>query len=130
MSVRIVVINDDQSILELFKLILEPEGYEVTLSTIPFAEVSDIAHLKPDLIILDIKLGMHPKRFLLLQKLRMYAPTKALPVILCTAAIREVREQEEVLRQKDIPVVYKPFDVDELLQAVHQFLPESSGARE
>src|SRR5579859_800197 len=128
MSSHILVINDDQYILELFELILEPEGYDVTLSKIAFEEVSAIAQLKPDLIILDFKVGLHQEGFLLLQKLRMYPPTKAIPVILCTAALQEVREQEEVLRQKEIPVIYKPFYVDELLQAVHQFLPVSSSA--
>ena len=128
MSSHILVIEDDQFNLELFKLILEPEGYDVTLSKIAFEEVSAIAQLKPDLIILDFKIGLHQEGFLLLQKLRMYPPTKAIPVILCTAALQEVREQEEVLRQKEIPVIYKPFYVDELLQAVHQFLPVSSSA--
>ena len=130
MPSHILVINDDLSILELFQLILKPEGYDVTLAKVAFEEMSDIAQLKPDLIILDFKLGMHQEEFLLLQKLRMYPATKAIPVIFCAAALREVREQEEVLRQKGIPVIYKPFDLDELLQAVHQFLPASSSASE
>jgi CheY-like chemotaxis protein len=48
----------------------------------------------------------------------MYRPTADIPVILCTAAIKMVREQEEIFKQKGIPVVYKPFDVDELLEVV------------
>jgi CheY-like chemotaxis protein len=126
MSCRILVINDDQSILELFQLLLESEGYEVLLSKVAFEEVRQIEHQHADLIILDFKLGTHANGFLLLQKIRMYPPTTAIPVILCTAAVGEVREQEEVLRQKGIPVIYKPFDLDELLQAIHQFLPASS----
>ena len=123
---RILVINDDQSILDLFQLLLESEGYEVLLSKIAFEEVSQIEQQHPHLIILDVKLGTHAEGFLFLQKIRMYPPTTALPVILCTAAVGEVREQEEVLRQKGIPVIYKPFDLDELLQVIHQFLPASS----
>jgi CheY-like chemotaxis protein len=126
MSSRILVINDDQSILELFQLLLESEGYEVLLSKVAFEEVSQIEQQHVHLIILDFKFGTHPEGFLLLQKIRMYPPTTAIPVILCTAAVGEVREQEEVLRQKGIPVIYKPFDLDELLQAIHQFLPASS----
>ena len=56
----------------------------------------------------------------------MYPPTKDIPVILCTAALSEMREQEETLRQKKIPVLYKPFDMDELLKLVHQILPAPS----
>ena len=120
---RILVINDDQSTLELFQLILEAEGYEVLLSQVAIEEVSQIEQQHPHLIILDFKLGAHADGFLLLQKIRMYPPTATLPVILCTAAVGEVREQEEVLRQKGIPVIYKPFDLDELLRAIYQVLP-------
>ena len=126
MSSRILVIDDDQAILNLFQLILESEEYEVLLSKRAFEEASEIEHQHPHLIILDFKFGPHAEGFLLLQKIRMYPPTTAIPVILCTAAVAEVREQEEVLRQKGIPVIYKPFDLDELLQAIHQFLPASS----
>ena len=126
MSSRILIINDDQSILDLFRLLLEPEGYEVILSKVTYEDVQDIEHLHPALIILDFKLGNHNLGWTLLQKLKMYRPTKDVPLILCTAALKEVREQEEVLRQKGIPLIYKPFDIDELLQVVQQFLPPQS----
>ena len=71
MSSRILVINDDQSILELFQLILESEGYEVLLSKAPFEEVRDIEQQHAHLIILDFKLGTHADGFLLLQKIRI-----------------------------------------------------------
>jgi hypothetical protein len=33
-----------------------------------------------------------------------------------------MREQEETFHHKGIPVIYKPFDIDELLEVVHQTL--------
>ncbi len=36
------------------------------------------------------------------------------------------REQEETLHHKGIPVLYKPFDLDELLHLVRHVLPASS----
>src|SRR5436190_19953362 len=126
MASSILVINDDQSILELFHLILDGEGYEVTSSLVVYEDVKDVEQLHPDLIILDVRIGYHAGGLLLLQKLKMYPPTKDIPVIICTAALSEMREQEETLRQKKIPVLYKPFDMDELLKLVHQFLPVPS----
>jgi DNA-binding response OmpR family regulator len=123
MASPILVINDDQSILDLFGLLLKAEGYEVILSMRTYEDVSDIEQLRPALIILDFKIGHHNAGWLLLQKLRMYHPTKDIPLIICTAALMEVHEQEETLRQKGIPVIYKPFDIDELLLVVQQFLP-------
>lgn len=126
MASSILVINDDQSILELFHLILESEGYEVSSSLVVYEDVKDVEQLNPALIILDVRIGYHAEGLLLLQKLKMYPPTKNIPVIICTAALSEMREQEETLRQKKIPVLYKPFDMDELLKLVHQILPSPS----
>jgi DNA-binding response OmpR family regulator len=55
-----------------------------------------------------------------LQKLKRHRGTMAIPVILCTAALNDVREQESVLLQKGIPILYKPFHIDELLALVQQ----------
>jgi DNA-binding response OmpR family regulator len=59
MSSRILVINDDQSILDLFDLLLKDEGYEVLLSQVDYEDVKDIEQLRPALIILDF--GVPPK---------------------------------------------------------------------
>lgn len=126
MSPRILVINDDQSILDLFSHLLEAEGYEVFTSKVTYEDVKDIEGLRPALIILDFKIGNHNLGWTMLQKLKLYRPTKDIPLILCTAALNEVREQEETLRQKGIPLIYKPFEIDELLQVVQQFLPPRS----
>jgi CheY-like chemotaxis protein len=111
----------------LFRLILEEEGYEVHISKIAFEEVRDVEKLNPDLIILDIKIGHHNEGLLLLQQLRMYRPTMKIPVLICTAAISVILEQEETLQRKGIPVLYKPFDVDELIYMVQQrLLPQET----
>jgi len=123
MATRVLVINDDESILELFKLILEGEGFEVFVSEEAIENIADVERVQPDLVILDLKMGMQQEGWTMMQKIRMYPPTQHIPMILCTAALNEVREQEGVLQDKGIPVVYKPFAIDELLQAIHVVLP-------
>ena len=123
MATRILVINDDESILELFHLILEGEGYEVHSSVEAIENVKDVESLKPDVVILDLKMGAQQLGWIMMQKIRMYPPTRHIPMILCTAALNEVKEQEATLQDKGIPVIYKPFDMDELLQAIKNVLP-------
>jgi len=118
----ILVINDDQAILQLFQLLLEGEGYQVQTSLIAYEDVREVAQIAPSLIILDLKIGRDQQGLLLLEQLRLYRPTMAIPIILCTAAVQLIREQEETLRQKGIPVLYKPFDVDEVLSLVRSTL--------
>jgi DNA-binding response OmpR family regulator len=129
MSARLLVLNDDEFILNLYKLLFEEQGYTLHLARIAFEDVRDIEDLHPDLIILDIKLGIHYEGFSMLQQMRMYPPTKDIPVIICTAALNMVTEQESTLRAKGIPVIYKPFSLEEILTAVRSALSSRSGNR-
>jgi CheY-like chemotaxis protein len=123
MKAHILIIDDDQSILEMMRLVLEEEGgYRVTTAESTFEDVADIERLQPDLILLDFLLQGRNTGWNFLQKLRLHRPTKDIPIVLCTAALSDVKEQESILIQKGIPILYKPFDVDELLHIVDQIL--------
>jgi CheY-like chemotaxis protein len=122
MTARILVVNDTQEILELFKTILEYEGYEVVLSSFPFQHIKEIEKIQPDLIILDFLFGNKQMGWQMLQALKMQRSTASIPVIACTAALEDVREQEGYLVSQGVHVVYKPFDVDQLLTIISQAL--------
>ena len=81
-------------ILELFRMLLEEEGYEVVLAGFPIQQIGDIEKIKPDLIILDLVFGDQKSGWQMLQMLRMQRSTASTPVIICTAALDLVREQE------------------------------------
>ncbi len=115
MSTRILVINDTQEILDLFRILLEGEGYEVVLSGFPFQQVSEIEQINPDLIILDVIFGDQKSGWQMLQLLKMKRSTASIPVVVCTAALNVVREQEGYLISQGVHVVYKPFDIDQIL---------------
>ena len=122
MAARILVVNDTQEILELFRMLLEEEGYEVVLAGFPIQQVGDIEKIKPDLIILDLVFGDQKSGWQMLQMLRMQRSTASTPVIICTAALDLVREQEGYLVSQDVHVVFKPFDIDHLITNVKQLL--------
>ena len=123
MKPRILVVNDTQEILELFRMLLEEEeGYDVVLSGFPIQQVKDIEHIKPDLIILDLVLGDEKTGMQMLQMLKMQRSTAAIPVLVCTAALQIVREQEGYLVSQGVHVVYKPFEIDDLMANVKQLL--------
>lgn len=115
---RVLVINDTQEILELFREILEEEGFEVILSSFNIQEVDDIREIAPDLVILDFLVGGEAQGWQLLQKLRMTRATETLPIVVCTAAIQLARELEGHLKAKNVGLVLKPFDIDDLVSAV------------
>ena len=123
MAARILVVNDTQEILELFRMLLEEqEGYDVVLSGFPIQQVKEIEHIKPDLIILDLVLGDEKTGMQMLQMLKMQRSTATIPVLVCTAALQIVQEQEGYLVSQGVHVVYKPFDIDDLLTNIEQLL--------
>ena len=125
MSSRILTIEDDPSTLEMLQTLLQSEGYEVISSAVAH-EMAEVEAMHPDLIILDIRLRSQPNGFTFLQQLKLYHPTKDIPVIICTADVLYAREQEEHLRDQGIPIICKPFNIDGLSQRVHQVLSSSN----
>jgi DNA-binding response OmpR family regulator len=121
---RVLVINDTKEILELFRDILADEmGFDVTMMTYAPDELSRILEERPDLVIVDFILGDRELQgWQLLQKMRMHPQTESIPIIACTAAVRQVRESETYLMEQGIEVVMKPFTIAQLENAVHNAL--------
>ena len=117
---HILVVNDTQEILDLFREILEDEGYRVSLYSSAFRDLDEIKRAKPDLVILDFIIGGEAHGWQLLQKMKLDRETMTLPVIACTAAVHRVREREGHLKEEGVAVLVKPFDIDDLLRRVNQ----------
>ena len=125
MPKRIMVINDTQEILELFREILHVEaGYEVHLYSYEPQMLNHVKKVRPDLIISDHVFGEEKIGWQFIQRLKMDRETAQIPVIVCSGAVKELKEMEGYLTQKNIGVLYKPFDVDELLNLVEIKLRE------
>ena len=124
----VAVVNDTEEILDLFEEIVTAMGHRMGRFTYAPRDGTAIAELNPDLVIVDFVLG--GREFLgwqLLQKLRMRRDTENIPLIACTAAVKEVREMEGQLARSRITVVLKPFRVDELERAIRSALGEDCG---
>jgi DNA-binding response OmpR family regulator len=79
---RILVVDDEEGIRQLYKEELEDEGYEVELAERGEKALEKISKAKPDAIILDLKMpGMGGLE--VLERIR--EQDKDLPVIICTA---------------------------------------------
>lgn len=122
MSTRILVMNDSQETLELFRELLEEEGYEVVLYTYAPQELNEVERVQPDLIILDLMFGAENLGWQLLQKLKMRRSTAMIPVLICTAVTRRERELESYLRAHGVTLIAKPFDIDVFIRIVHMQL--------
>ena len=115
---HVLVVNDTEEILELFRDILEEMGHRVTATSYAPDELEKIIRQEPDLVILDLVIGGEKVGWQLAQKMRMARETESIPIVICTAATEHVREQEGWLAAQAIKVVLKPFTIDDLETAV------------
>ena len=126
MRKRILVVNDTQEILELFRILLEEEGYEVILSGNPLQTLTEVEQVRPDLIVLDILFRSEKTGWQMLEMLRTKRSTASIPVLICSAALHDVQEQEGYLNSQGVRIVYKPFDIEVLLQTIKTMLDIAS----
>jgi CheY-like chemotaxis protein len=120
---HILVVNDTEEILDLFRDIVEGLGHRMTAWSFSPDDLAKVTEIAPDLVILDLMLGpTELQGWALLQKLRMSPATESIPVIVCTAATNWVREQEGWLAANAVKVVLKPFKVGHLEHAIRQSL--------
>ena len=118
---RVLIVNDTQEILELFDEILSELGFEVVLMSFAPRELEQVRNTKADIIILDFIFGQRDvEGWQLLQKIRMDNELERIPVIVCSAALLEVKEQEGYLTEQGVLVVLKPFTVSQLEEAVRR----------
>jgi CheY-like chemotaxis protein len=128
---RVLVVNDTQEILELFDEILSGMGFEVVLMSYAPRELDRVRAVAPDLIILDFLMGDRELLgWQLLQKLKMDRTLDAIPVVVCSAAVHTVAEQQGYLTEQGVTVVLKPFNVDQLEDAVERAVALPRTARD
>lgn len=124
---HIVAINNSTDILAILDDLLTAEGYRVTTQLYRDHSIAEVASLKPDLVLLDYQWATDDAGWTLLQLLRLYPDTTKIPIVLCTAAVEHVAETRDHLDLMGIAVVYKPFNIDQLLATLRQRLAGPGG---
>jgi CheY-like chemotaxis protein len=116
---RVVVINDDTDFLTLMSELLTELGeYDVEICREGDRAYQFVRDQMPDLVILDIRIEGQEAGWAILECLTLDPQTKPIPLIVCSAAIRELHEHEDLFERYGIDVLSKPFDLDTLLEKV------------
>lgn len=122
-----MVINNSDDILAMFQKILASEDRQVFLQLFLNSDLREVRHIKPDLIILDYYVGREGVGWEFLQLLKMEESTAAIPVLICTTAVKLVHEIAGYLATKQVTLLRKPFESRDLVRAVQAVL-ENPGA--
>jgi CheY-like chemotaxis protein len=119
MAKLILVVDDDESILEVVQIVLESEGYTVqTAMNSDFVQQLPTQVPLPDLILLDVLLSGEDGREISRQ-LKGNAQLQHIPVIMLSAHSDASKNAHTGSADAFLE---KPFDVDVLLDTVQQHL--------
>ncbi len=121
---RILVIDDDQSIVELVKVNLEMQGHQIYTASDGIKGLALAQQHRPDLVILDV---MMPDLdgFTVCQRLRQNQYTHSIPVILLTA-LGMTKDKITGFDSGADDYLVKPFEIAELQVRVRALLRRSS----
>lgn len=113
MKKKILVVEKDESVLEIISFILVNEGYDVKISKTEKGVLQQILEYKPDAILLDI---IYPSAegTELCRIIKETNATKHIPVIVLST-YKKIEPVKEICADE---VINKPFDIDLLLETV------------
>ena len=119
MSKPILIVEDNDDLSLLFKLVLESAGYKVSTVDNGYDALKYIANTKPRLVLMDVMMpeidGLQVARNIKQQK-----NNQSLPILLVSAVDR--LKNEHLQESQADGILYKPFDLDELIDRVDRLI--------
>jgi DNA-binding response OmpR family regulator len=117
---KILVVEDDPAVRELFQDVLETENYSVHMATDGEQALAQTRSLNPDLILLDIRM---PKLdgVSFCKAIRDDKQTQDIPIIFITA-YNSLERREEAIAAGGDDFLGKPFKTDELIIRIRAML--------
>jgi DNA-binding response OmpR family regulator len=116
---NILVIDDDEAILEAFKLLFQEEGYNVTSSSKNGKDILTLIESStPNLIVLDMLLSGNDGR-LICKDLKSRESTKNIPIIMISA---HPDAKKSAFDSGADDFIAKPFEINELLDRIKKLI--------
>lgn len=117
---RILIVEDEESLLKLESILLTSKGYEVQGVANGRAALDAIAVAPPDLVLLDIMLP-EIDGFEVCQQIKQNSATAHIPVIMLTAK----KSREDMARGERVGAdwyITKPFKSAMVIETIQRFL--------
>jgi DNA-binding response OmpR family regulator len=115
---HVLVIGDDAATCDLYRDILEGEGFCVSQAAVPDWELALAGTPRPDLIMLDLQCGENAESTAILGRLTAASPTASIPTLVCSSHHTLLASWYAQLSAKGGGTLCKPFDLQALLTAV------------
>jgi DNA-binding NtrC family response regulator len=115
---RLLVVDDDASVLLTYQLLLQEQGYEVNAAISSKKAKEELRRGNFDVVLCDLSLEQDRTGFEVFEFARQMYP--AIPCVLLTGyANKEATDRAEV---GGIEVLFKPIEIEEFLQTIRTVL--------
>jgi DNA-binding response OmpR family regulator len=121
MTKRVLIVEDEESVRELEKYILEQQGYEVSEARDGLEGLAKAEFRRPDVILLDLMMpDVSGGR--MYDEMKKHPATAGIPIVVVTGKpdAHEIFDQEIGAEN----VVMKPFEADSLLDRIRYHIGE------
>ena len=110
----VLVVNDDRDLLETYEELVASMGHEVAREAITSGPQT-VREVGADALIVDLQSPAEGEVGLrIIEEVRSHPDTSDLPIILCSAAPEAIDAHRSKLEAWRVPVVAKPFTLEEL----------------
>ena len=128
MQKKILLVDDDVDLINLYQPVLEKAGYQVDAAFNAQEGLEHFKSFKPDAMIVDLAMEHFDSGFVLCQKIRALHEGQDIPIVIMTAAGHETgirfstqtAEEKKWIRANDY--LEKPISARDLLQYVNEKL--------
>jgi two-component system response regulator MprA len=124
---RILIVDDDETVLHTFAKALSLEGYDVRVAASPLTGLQEIDETPPDAILLDLRMPF-VNGIGFLYRLRAHAAHRNIPVAIITgdSCVDDPALQE--MHDLDAEIVFKPIWLDEVISVTRHLLDKRRSA--
>lgn len=121
---RVLIAEDEETIVESLCFLMEKEGYDVSVATDGRTAISMIARDIPDMVLLDVMMPVCDG-FEVVRATRNDPGTRQIPIMMLTAKTREVDRRKGLELGVD-DFVTKPFSTRDIVSRVKALLERAA----
>lgn len=118
----ILVVEDERTLFPMYAELFASEGWSCVCWRVPDTAAA-VAALAPDLVLTDLVIADDReagRRFV--EELAAHPATAAIPVIVCSADVRQLRDARPWMEAHACSQMEKPFDIDALIAEIQRCL--------
>lgn len=119
MSKRVLIVEDEETVRELEKFILEQQGYEVMEARDGLEGLTKAEFRRPDVILLDLMMpDVSGGR--MFDEMRHHPATKDIPIVVVTGKPDAHEMFDDAIGEEN--VIMKPFESDVLIERIRSHI--------